>query len=183
MGLVMIHSPAFRKSFHVNAIPQEGIIISSELGQLVFGGAIEQEVIHLIQHNLSADEIAERLAPRYPREKVYYTLLSMEQQGLLYDRSTVDEATFSTAWHHLALDLDGAQRATSQTPISIRSTSKSGIVPDLGAFAAYNLRIGNDGQSLVLLAEDYLDPELAEVNRQALAVGRSWMLVKPVGTL
>jgi oxazoline/thiazoline synthase len=38
------------------------------------------------------------------------------------------------------------------------------------------------GDAAVVLAGDYLDPQLEEVNRQALESGRPWMLARPRGT-
>jgi bacteriocin biosynthesis cyclodehydratase domain-containing protein len=179
----MIYFPAFRKSFDVNTIPQEGIVALHELGQLVFGGAIEQAVIPLIHGQRSADEIADALADRFPRENVYHALQSMQQQGLVYDRSALDGPALPAAWHYLAWDLDRAQKAVTQTQISVLGTAGLGVTPDIQTFAAYDLKVGIDGSFLVVIAGDYLEPELAAINREALERDRPWMLVKPVGTL
>ena len=179
----MINIPAFRKSFQVEAVPQEGIVVSHESGQLVFGGAIEQAVTPLIHGKRSADEIADALAGRFSRENVYYTLQSMQQQGLVYDKSTLDNSALPASWHYLVGDLDRAQRAVRQTPISVVATAGLGIAPDLQIFAQYDLKIEKDGSFLVVFAGDYLEAELAEINRKSLESGLPWMLVKPVGTL
>jgi ribosomal protein S12 methylthiotransferase accessory factor len=36
---------------------------------------------------------------------------------------------------------------------------------------------------MVVLTDDYLQPELVEINQQALQTGQPWLLVRPVGTL
>ena len=44
-----------------------------------------------------------------------------------------------------------------------------------------HVQVGESGHLGVVLTDDYLRPGLQEYNRQALADGRPWLLVKPVG--
>lgn len=41
----------------------------------------------------------------------------------------------------------------------------------------------DDGEPSIVLTADYLDPQLEEVNRQALETGRPWILARPRGTV
>lgn len=43
------------------------------------------------------------------------------------------------------------------------------------------MTVQEDGQLTVVITDDYLRPELRDINRQALASGRPWLLAKPVG--
>src|SRR4051812_17643947 len=179
----MINIPAFRRSLQISAVPQEGIVISNELGQLVLGGALEQAVFTLINGVRSSNDIADALADRFPRENVYNTLASLERQALTYDKAALDEGMLPEPLHHLAGDLKRAQNAIAQISLGVLSTRSLPRAPSLTAFANYGLRISDDGPFLAVFSGDYLDDELDAVNRDALKNGRAWMLVKPVGTL
>jgi bacteriocin biosynthesis cyclodehydratase domain-containing protein len=51
------------------------------------------------------------------------------------------------------------------------------------ALGAHDLSIGEPARLLVVATDDYLREGLREINREALAAGRSWLLAKPVGAL
>jgi ribosomal protein S12 methylthiotransferase accessory factor len=45
----------------------------------------------------------------------------------------------------------------------------------------YGFRVAPEGEFEVVLADDYLQPELEAVNQRHLASGRPWLLIKPAG--
>jgi ribosomal protein S12 methylthiotransferase accessory factor len=174
--------PAFRKSVRVDAIPGEGIIVSHEYGQMAFSGALEEGVASLIDGNRTADDIADMLAGRFPRENIHEALLSMQRQSIAYDKASLNGHPIPSAWHHIAQDLRHAEQAVAQTEISVVATAglRSGL--HLKSFTDYGLRVGKHGAVLVVFTGDYLNEELANINHESLQSGRPWMLVKPTGT-
>ncbi|MDX0439622.1 TOMM precursor leader peptide-binding protein [Sinorhizobium medicae] len=177
----MMNVPAFRKSLHVNVVPQEGAVVSHELGEMVLGGNLEQAVVSLIDGKRTADDIADALSDRFPKANVYHALLALEQQSVAYDRADPGNESLPPQWHYLAGDLKKAGQIVRQTVIQVVAIPGLNRTPDVEAFHAYGLATGSGGTFEVVFADDYLEPSLEERNRNALATGRPWMLVKPTG--
>lgn len=175
--------PAFRKSIQIDAVPREGIVIGHEAGHLILEGAMDQAILTLIDGERSCDEIADALADRFPYQHTYYALNWMERQGIIYDRSALDDGALPLAWHYLAADLGRTCEALSHNKVRLRATAQldESLTPD--GLAAYGLESDESASFQVVFATDYLDDELAAINRAALESRHSWMLVKPVGTL
>ena len=179
----MIHTPAFRNSIHVQHVPNEGIFVFSESGQLILTGGTVEAVSKLIDGKRSSDEIAEQLAGTTRSEDVYYTLLQLQQNHLVVDAAEALDAS-QLPWHHLGVDLAHVRRSLSTLRVDVRSTPDIDGGPFREALEAFGVAVTTGpAEFTVVFAGDYLHPELAEINARALRDGTPWMLAKPTGTV
>ena len=70
-----------------------------------------------------------------------------------------------------------------ETPVEIVALGALSPNSLAALLAASGVRVAAEGGLLVVLAEDYLDPRLAEFDRRSRAEGRPWLLVKPAGAV
>jgi oxazoline/thiazoline synthase len=172
--------PAFRKAFRVEHVSGTGAYFFSETGQLTLQPGAAESVVGLIDGERSADDIATLLADRLRPEDVHYVLALMEQNRLIYDAS-VDGHPELRLWNCLGLDLVRVRENLQRTFVRVQATAGLDTQPLLDALDQLSVRVTEDGEFRVVLASDYLHPEVAEINRDAIRSGTPWMLVKPSG--
>lgn len=178
----MIKIPAFRANVRVNALTGEGIIVSGETSEFAYGGELEEAVTMQVNGSRTVDDIAETLAPRFSRDKVYSTLAQMQRRGVVYDGSTLSDQALPFDWHYLVADLSLARRSINDTRVNLLETSSLPSPVNREAFIRYGLQLDARGPISVVLSGDYLDQQLADINRLSLKNGSAWMLARPVGT-
>jgi ribosomal protein S12 methylthiotransferase accessory factor len=172
--------PAFRKAFRVEHVSGRGAYFFSETGQLSLQPGAAETVVGLIDGERSADDIAALLADRLRPEDVHYALAVMEQNRLIYDAS-VDGRPELRLWNCLGLDLVRVKDNLQRTSVRVQAVAGLEAQPLLEALDQLSLRVTDDGEFRVVLASDYLHPELSDINRDAIKSGTPWMLVKPSG--
>jgi ribosomal protein S12 methylthiotransferase accessory factor len=172
--------PAFRKSFRVEHVSGEGAYFFSENRLLTLRPGAAEIVAGLIDGERSADDIAALLAGRLPTEDVHCTLAAMEQNRLIYD-ATVDSEAELRLWNCLGADLVLVKGNLQRTSVRVRATAGLETGSLIEALERLSIRVTESGDFNVVLANDYLDPEIGGLNRDAIRRGQPWMLVKPSG--
>jgi ribosomal protein S12 methylthiotransferase accessory factor len=75
-----------------------------------------------------------------------------------------------------------AARCLTDTRVTVTALGAVAAEPFRAHLHSVRVRTGEPGDLGVVLTDDYLGPGLQAYNRQALADGRTWLLVKPVGS-
>jgi ribosomal protein S12 methylthiotransferase accessory factor len=172
--------PTFRKSFRVEHVSGAGAYFFSETGQLTLQPGAAESVAGLIDGERSADDIATLLADRLRPEDVHCALAAMEQNRLIYDAS-VDGRPELRLWNCLGADLVRVKDNLQRTSVCVQATTGLETQPLIDALDQLSIKVTDSGEFRVVLASDYLHPEMAEINRDAIKRGSPWMLVKPAG--
>lgn len=180
---MIVNQPTFKKYFHVEPVESEGIFLLSEFGHFVLTGRLNELVAPLIDGKRTADEIASLLSHEAPLAEIYYALILLCQKGHVEEAEeemSVNDAAF---WSSLGVDVCSAKEKLFQARIKLTSLSSNSVIPMESALKSIGLQTGMNGDFSIVIADDYLQPELEEVNREALHTGKPWMLVKPAGTI
>lgn len=181
----MLKKPRLRSHLCLDVLAPDLVVARSEEESSVFEGRILPLLAAYLDGKHTVTDIAERLAGQASVVDVRFGLSLLEEKGCLVDGAggeTLDEAT---AVFRDALGLDPVTFAERLEGTSVEVTALGSLRPEpfVAALEALGLRSSTAGEALVVLAEDYLQPELAEINRRQLAAGRPWMLVKPLGAV
>lgn len=120
------------------------------------------------------------------REDVHAVILSPEL-AVLDTRSGIEllEGRLSSALVHL-LKRETDPQIIAQAQGSLDTLDAVYELDELrrrGLLEAEPPAADDDMEPSIVLAADYLDPQLETVNREALATGRPWMLARPRGTI
>jgi ribosomal protein S12 methylthiotransferase accessory factor len=109
--------------------------------------------------------------------------MRLQRQGhvVTADETVVPER--AAFWIDLGLDPPSAETRLRSAIVSLVSVGCVPLDEARAALSIADIRVGESGDLTVVLADDYLRPELADLNRAMLAAGRPWLLVKPLGTV
>ncbi|WP_214409265.1 TOMM precursor leader peptide-binding protein [Sphaerisporangium fuscum] len=175
--------PGFRRHFRVETIEGEGVFLISERDLHVLTGRSIGAVAALLDGKHTIPDIVAAVDPDIPPENVYYVIHQLRERGLLVDVTEDLERGTAAYW-------EMAGRPAEEAVAGVRGGHAEvvtvGEVPGeelRTLLAAEGVRITgpDEGALTVVLTDDYLRGELAEINRRNLEEGRPWLLARPTG--
>jgi oxazoline/thiazoline synthase len=178
----MLQRPRFRSHYHVHSAA-EGLTLTHESGSIHLAGEPWQQLIPHLDGRQSVDEIVKRLDGSLSPVEVIFGITWLEEQGHLIESG--DELPHGLGQLADVLALDPAEAR-------LRLHERSVVIVRLGGALAEPLErslrqagvhLDGDGALSIAVTDDYLDPDLADFDRRARALGTPWLLVKPVGTV
>lgn len=178
----MIDRPAFHPCFHAEVVDPDAVFLIAETESYLLKGHLYALVAPLIDGRRTALEIVNQLTGQASMAEVYYALMQLEQKGYITEAAPelpLHEAGF---WSSLGTQpgLAGNRlRASAVTITALGSLEAATLVQTL--LESAGVRTAAAGNLHLIVADDYLKPELAEANRRALQTGSPWLLVKPAG--
>ena len=179
----MTDRPQFKNCFHVEVIESVGVFLLSESDYFVLAGRLYEQLAPLLDGSRTTEEIIEHLEGTAKAAEVYYALMLMERKGYLIESDESMPPEIAAFWEILKVDPQVAKRQLQSTTVSVTSFGSVATEPLISILESLDIRVGKEGDFAVVLTDDYLQPGLAEFNRQALESKRPWMLIKPTGTI
>jgi oxazoline/thiazoline synthase len=158
----MLNRPAFGSPYQVHVVPGEGVLLLSDRGDHVLCGALYEHLAAWLTGRHSSDEVVAHLASEHEPAEVYYALLELEDRGYLGEAGAGDSEAITGPGSPTG---DASSRACARVS---RLTGAGLVVREVGNIT-------------VALADDYLRPELEDINRRALQARQPWLLVKTCG--
>ena len=170
-----IQQPAMAPHLLAQYLPGEGLFVVSEHGSNVLVGEVFANLLPLLTGTLSVDEILDRATGQHSEAEVLYALDLLESTGYLVDGCS-GSASQSGYW--------SARKApASSRKLTIVNHSSQDLAPLAELIAEQGLELHPSDGLRVVLVDDYLDPVLETHNKEWLASGTPWMLVKPTGNI
>ncbi|HEV3006524.1 MAG TPA: TOMM precursor leader peptide-binding protein, partial [Pirellulales bacterium] len=160
-------------------VPEEGIFVLSGTKETLLRGRLYELVAPHVDGR-GADEICDLLAQQASPAEVYYTLGQLEKRGYLAEADGALAAGSAAWWSTQQIDPRQAARRLSEARVSVSSLGVD-VDPLYELLAATGVQVGDDGELAVVAVDHYLRPQLESYNKMALANGRPWLLVKPIG--
>ena len=175
--------PDFKAHLCTEVIAGEGVLVLSEGGARALHGKLYELLAPLIDGKRSVDAIVDALAGQVDAAKVYYALSLLEKNGHITEGTPEIPPANAAFWHGLGIGPREAIAALRAKKIRVRAIGNADAAPlhraldELGIIASED--DAPDFEAVVV--DDYLDAGLAEINAAALAAGRPWLLVRPLG--
>ncbi|CAN5242084.1 TOMM precursor leader peptide-binding protein [soil metagenome] len=182
--------PCIKANFSVEIVAPKHVYLLSEHGSHVLTGRLYCIVVPLLNGENSVADIYVRLSDTVSRDHIDHVILRLRRLGYLGDAVDGMAPGVAAFWSELGFDparVDAWLRQSrvrlmavgdvDLTPLAAMLT-KAGLVVDHGRTreeSALDLQ--------VVVTDDYLRPELSDINRNALRAWRPWMIVKPVGSV
>jgi bacteriocin biosynthesis cyclodehydratase domain-containing protein len=179
----MFRRPRFKPHFHVEIVSGEGVFLVSDAQQTVLQGRL-YELVAACLDGRPAEKVCDELRNRASPAQIFYTLAQLEKKGYLAeaDESGRPHADgLAALWTGLGLDPDAVARRLAATAVALRVVGDLDAGPFRELLESQGVRLAEQGELTVVAADGYLRNGLQECNRDALAGGRPWLLVKPVG--
>ncbi|MET8160889.1 TOMM precursor leader peptide-binding protein [Sphaerisporangium sp. NPDC005289] len=175
--------PAFRRQYRVEVIEGDGVFLISERDTHVLTGRSIEAVAGLLDGKHTVQDILVAVEPDVPPENVYYVLHTLRARDLLVDVTEDLERGTAAFWEMTGRT---AEEAVAGVRGGLAEVLAVGDAPDeelRALLAAEGVQVTGpaDAALTIVLTDDYLRGELAEINRRHLADGRPWLLARTVG--
>jgi ribosomal protein S12 methylthiotransferase accessory factor len=177
---VLIERPAFNPRFRVEVAPQ-GIYLLSEHTRLVLSAPIYRCLAPLLDGSRTVDELVDAMQRVASPAEVYYALDCLERQRLIVEPAGVAPAR-AAFWEELGCPARDAEAHLARASVALRAAGDIAVAPFAEAVAQVPLRVLDEAALTIVVTDDYLQSSLAAINDDALASGRPWLLVTPLGT-
>jgi oxazoline/thiazoline synthase len=179
----MFERPKLRDHLRLGVLPPDRVVFVGEAGHQILRGRSCALVAPLIDGRRTPDDIAAALSGDVDRAQVAYVLELLEMKKLIDESTDAVPTPISAYWNAFGVATTVAVERLRRTPVRIVAI---GDVPrdDLAReLHANRIAVVDDPEAslTIVLTDDYLRPDLAELNRWAVAAKRTWMLCKPVG--
>ncbi|HBE18194.1 MAG TPA: adenylate cyclase [Cyanobacteria bacterium UBA11149] len=178
----VIKKPKLKNSLRLEKIEGEGTFLLSERGAIFLNNPICQKLLPFLDGKRTEEEIVNKLSNEIPEAYIFYALMELEQKGLIIEGEEVLDPNFALWCESLLIEpKDGNQRLQS-TRVALRGLGALSCEDLRKNLARWQIQVAHDGDIEVIVTDDYLREELAEINQANLDKSRPWMLIKPVGT-
>ncbi|NJM40902.1 MAG: TOMM precursor leader peptide-binding protein, partial [Anaerolineae bacterium] len=188
-----LRMPQLKSCYLVAPVEGDGIFLVTEnaFQYRLLRNRIYTDLVPLLDGTRTNDEILSSLQSSFSTLDVTFGLAQMQKEGLIHEADAYAGASMperaywdSVGQIAMGLPISLAKAKTAQVFIQTVAETTDAALRD--AFESLNIRICDDSQTAdltIVITDDYLRPELHEMNAQALRTGKPWLLVKLVGAI
>ncbi len=177
----MISRPKFRPSLVPAVAGPELVFLLSERRYVILKGEVYALLVPLLDGRHTLDEIMMEIGSQVTFQRVLYALHMLTDKGHIVEGDEILPPGEAAFWDYLHLAEPTADQQLRAARVAVRSVGEVDVDPLIAGLAELGIQPGGGDDWLVVMTDDYLRDELAEINAEALAANHPWMLVKPVG--
>ena len=164
-------------------LPGDAIYLFAERGSVALRGLVYEQIAPLLDGVRTADDIAEALSATTTAADVYYAIDQLAARGYVCDGDAARPPETAGFWSSTGLDPATAIARLQTATVAVKSVGAVDSTRLVAALGGAGLTVAPDATLTVVATDDYLQPDLAVFNAQALASGRPWLLCKPTGSI
>lgn len=178
----MLIYPKLKDCYRLEILDEETCFLLWEKGNRLLKGRLFGLVLPLADGSRTTEEIVDLLEDQAPLAQIYYTLMLLQQSDFLVEYDPQMPLEVAAFWQAEGIDTAVLRQTLQRRGVKVVPLISRDPAPFQKALA--DLGIVERAVNLVVyLVDDFLEPDLAEINRQALISGMPWALVKPLGTV
>jgi ribosomal protein S12 methylthiotransferase accessory factor len=178
----------FRPHLSADVVPGEATYLFAEGETYAVQGAVVESLVPYLNGKHSEDEIVTALSGAHAPELVYHALGVLRGRGYLVELDDRVDQSAAAAWEAGGFVGDRALTAVAALTCRIDTVGEVDAGPVRAALRAAGIACPPPGAEpagtaalRVVLADDYLHPALAAIDREARASARPWLLARPGG--
>jgi bacteriocin biosynthesis cyclodehydratase domain-containing protein len=173
----------FAPNFTAYVLPPDVVCLYSEDRKYFLHGELYCALAAAIGKNgKSFREIAGQLTPDFPPDKIDEAVKRMIERRYVVQASPSSTGPVAAYWASLGLPPEIAEKNLANCRVRVQSIDVQGAAELAAALTALGVRVVKSSPDLtVTLVNDYLEGQLAELNRQRLADKTPWLPVQPSG--
>ena len=175
--------PQFAPNFTVYVLPPDVVCLYSEDRKFFLHGELFCALVSAIgKGGRSLAELVGDLGTDFPPDKVEQALKQLIERRYIVPASPSSTDAAGGYWASLGLPPGIAEQNLGNCRVRIQAIDVKGGA-ELGvALSKLGVRVVTRSQDLTItLVNDYLEPRLAELNRQRVSDGTPWLLAQPSG--
>ena len=174
--------PRFKHHFQVDVVAAEKeVYLLSRQQHFVLKGRTYVALAPLLDGQHSLDSIVAALEGELSISAVWYALAELEKKGYITEECDILDSGQAAFWSELGIDPNLAAAKLAGAKVKVRALGGLSPLPFTNLLESLGIDVGDEGNVLAVLTNDYLHGDLAELNREAQAKGLPWLLIKPTG--
>ncbi len=175
--------PQFAPNFSVYVLPPDVVCLYSEDRKFFLHGELYCALASAIgKGGRSFREIVRELEQDFPSDEIHEALKRLIERRHVLPASRYSAGTAAAYWASLGLSPETAESNLRKCRVRIQSIDVQGATELDAALRGLGVHVVKRSPDLtVTLVNDYLEGQLAELNRQHLSDRTPWMLVQPSG--
>jgi bacteriocin biosynthesis cyclodehydratase domain-containing protein len=171
----------FVPNLSVYVLPPDTVCLYSEHRKFFLRGKLYCALSARLGAGEPRDSIVRALSGEFPAAEIEQALERLLDRGFIFSPGPVD-GPLAGYWASLGLAPETAAENVGKIGVGIEPCGNAGGNELSAALRELGVRIVERSADLiVVLASDYLDQRLAELNRRFLAAKQDWLLVQPAG--
>ncbi len=173
----------FSPNYTVFALPSDTLCLYSEDRKFLLNGKLYCAIADAIAAGgKSLAGLVRELERDFPADQVREALRRLIERRHLVAKFTAFGGAVAAYWASMGLPLDTAEKNLEDCRIRIQAIDVDGEQELGAALAELGVRTAKRSADLtVVLVNDYLDVQLADLNKRHLADGTPWVLAQPSG--
>lgn len=182
----MLARPVFRPHWHIAPVNDREVFLIAEGRNVMLSGRAYVELARLIDGERTTEMIVDTLIHTIPAHELYIGLLKLERDGFIEDRDAQVLPRAEAAWWGMhGVSQVQAKEAIRAIRVGVHGLGHVDDAPTRRLLHESGLVVSpNDHPNIglhIVVVDDYLQPELRELNTKLRATGTPWLLVKPIG--
>jgi bacteriocin biosynthesis cyclodehydratase domain-containing protein len=178
----MLQNPRLKGNYHAELLDDGIMVLISDKDQVLLSDKMQNLVLSEIQRNgVSIDELIENLAARASEFAVCHAVAILEKRGYICEASPETRQEERAFWNGMGMDVNALYEVLQSKTVELGAVGPLDLDTFAQAFRDMGIGTGENGVLKVIITDDYGRDQFRGINRQALATGNPWMLVKPTG--
>jgi ribosomal protein S12 methylthiotransferase accessory factor len=175
--------PRFAPNFTVYVLPSKVVCLYSEDRKFFLHGELYCALASAIgEGRKSFRELVRALEGNFPSNKIHEALKRLVDRRFIIAKPRASADTVAAYWASLGLSPEIAEKNLQKCRVRIQSIDVQGAAELGAALRGLGVRVVQHSADLtVTLVSDYLEGQLAELNREHLSDCTPWVLVQPCG--
>ena len=175
--------PQFAPNFSVYVLPPDVVCLYSDDRKFLLHGELYCALAHAIgKGGRSFRQLIRDLEQDFPPDKIHEALERLVDRHYVVPASSSSNGAVAAYWASIGLAPETAEQNLQKCRVRIQSIDVQGEAELLAALSGLGVRVVKGSPDLTItLVNDYLEAQLAELNRQHLSDGAPWALVQPSG--
>ncbi|AET69225.1 bacteriocin biosynthesis cyclodehydratase domain protein [Desulfosporosinus orientis DSM 765] len=176
--------PRFKHHFRVDVVAEEKVVfLLSDQQHFVLKGKTYAALAPLLNGKNSLDEIVAALEGEVAVSSVWHALAELEKKGYITEESDFLNPDQTSFWSALGVDPALAGPKLAEAKVEVIVLGGLSPLPFINLLESMGLTVAApaEGNLRVVLTDDYLNKELAEINREAQTKDIPWLIVKSTG--
>jgi bacteriocin biosynthesis cyclodehydratase domain-containing protein len=170
----------FKPHLHVEVLAPDSVFLLNEDGHRIITGRAYTQLAPLLNGQLTREAVLAQLARNTSAIELIYAFNQLEAKGYLTEADPDIPSETAAFWYALGVDARQATERIRKT-VTLTTVGAADAAPVADALAGLSIGVGDAGALRIVLTDDYLQPALARINRDAMADGHPWLLAKLVG--
>jgi len=173
--------PFLKLHLRQEVVPTIGVFLRSEQEHVLLKGDVYEKLLPLLNGTFTESELVQQLADTAPAAHIFYALGRLRRQGLIADKPDGLPPSEAAYWHLTHADMIQVDSVLRETAVSLQTLFDFDLTSFTALLNQQKINTASSGTCNIVFTDDYLHPELSDINQIAVDEKRPWLLVRPVG--